>query len=340
MNRRFPCRSATAGTSPVLPVLLLCFAMAGCDGSGSQDDAGERISLAGTLEARERDVGFQVGGRIAALHVDEGSQVGEGQLIAELAPTDYELSLQRAQADADAARQALAALEAGTRPLELKVAEARVASARAELDFAQAEEQRIARLLGQSMASQEQLDEVRLRRNVAAAGVAQAEEQLALLREGPRAEDVARAQAQYSASKATLALAEQRLDYTRLRSPADGVVSVRLAEAGQVVAAGQPVFRISDLSTPWVRAYLREGDLPRVTLGQAVEVRVDGLPDQVFEGRLSFISPQAEFTPKTVETRALRVDLVYRVKVDVANDAGLLKIGMPADLSLEVPDKP
>jgi HlyD family secretion protein len=115
----------------------------------------------------------------------------------------------------------------------------------------------------------------------------------------------------------------------------DGVVSVRLAEAGQVVSTGQPVLRISELASPWVRAYLRETDLPRVKLGQAVEVRVDGLPEQTFEGRLSFISPEAEFTPKTVETRALRVDLVYRIKVDVANDEGLLKIGMPVDLLLQ-----
>jgi HlyD family secretion protein len=109
-------------------------------------------------------------------------------------------------------------------------------------------------------------------------------------------------------------------------------VSVRLAEAGQVVAAGQPVLRVAELTRPWVRAYLAQADLPRVQLGQPVEVRVDGLPGQVLHGRLSFISPQAEFTPKTVETKALRVDLVYRVKVDVADERGLLKIGMPADV--------
>ncbi|KPK38881.1 MAG: hypothetical protein AMJ69_07260, partial [Gammaproteobacteria bacterium SG8_47] len=120
-----------------------------------------------------------------------------------------------------------------------------------------------------------------------------------------------------------------------LASPVAGIVSVRLAEAGQVLAMGQPVLRITELSVPWIRAYLRETDLPRVKLGQPVTVRVDGLPDKAFTGRLSFISPQAEFTPKTVETRELRVDLVYRIKVEVANPDGLLKVGMPADLTLE-----
>ncbi|HEX7155847.1 MAG TPA: efflux RND transporter periplasmic adaptor subunit, partial [Burkholderiaceae bacterium] len=123
----------------------------------------------------------------------------------------------------------------------------------------------------------------------------------------------------------------------RLTSRAGGLISVRLAEAGQVVAVGQPVFRLAQLDRPWVRAFLAEPDLPRVRLGQPAQVRVDGLPDKVFSGRLSFISPVAEFTPKTVETRALRVDLVYRVTVDVEDSQHQLKIGMPADVVLATP---
>jgi HlyD family secretion protein len=114
------------------------------------------------------------------------------------------------------------------------------------------------------------------------------------------------------------------------------VVGVRLAERGQVVPAGQAVFRVSEIDRPWVRAYLGETDLSKVRLGQTAEVRVDGLPGRVFAGRLAFISPTAEFTPKTVETKALRVDLVYRVKVEVENPEGHLKIGMPADVMLTV----
>jgi HlyD family secretion protein len=100
-----------------------------------------------------------------------------------------------------------------------------------------------------------------------------------------------------------------------------------------VVASGQPVLRIAELHKPWVRAFLGEPDLARVKLGQEAEVRVDGLPDKVFRGRLVFISPEAEFTPKAVETQKLRVDLVYRIKVEVDSPDGELKIGMPADVS-------
>jgi len=113
------------------------------------------------------------------------------------------------------------------------------------------------------------------------------------------------------------------------------VVSVRLADSGQNVTAGQAVLRLAELAKPWVRVYLGEKDLPRVRLGQGAEISVDGLPGRTFKGRLSFISPEAEFAPKTVETRALRVDLVYRAKVDVEDAAGLLKIGMPADVHLQ-----
>jgi HlyD family secretion protein len=170
--------------------------------------------------------------------------------------------------------------------------------------------------------------------DVAAAKLEQARQSLSLLREGPRKEDIARARADLEAAQAMAATAEQQLAYARLTSPLSGTVSVRLAEQGQNVSAGQPVFRIAELEHPWVRVYLGEKELPRVKLGQPARIQVDGLPGKVFNGRLSFVSPAAEFTPKTVETRALRVDLVYRAKVDVDDAAGQLKIGMPADVRL------
>ncbi len=298
------------------------------------------LVLPGTVEAHEVDLSFQVSGRIDSLAVDEGYVVKAGQAVARLYSRDYELALQNAEARAEAARATLAALEAGARAQELRVAEARLASARADLNFARADARRIAELAPRNLATAQQFDQVRLQQDLAQAKVAEQEQTLALLREGPRQEDIERVRAEYQASQAAAASARQQLDYTRLLSPTDGVVAVRLAEVGEVVAPGQAVLRIAALSRPWVRAYLNTFDLPRVTLGQAAAVRVDGLPDKVFPGKLSFISPQAEFTPKTVETRALRVDLVYRIKVDVPNPDGLLKLGMPVDVTLPVVAQP
>lgn len=311
-------------------------ALAGCDISWPWGDRGKTatIVLSGTVDAREVDLSFQVGGRIQRLGTDEGKPVGVGEIVAELDPRDLELALARARAQAASADKALAVLKAGSRVQEIHAAEAALRQAEADVRFARAQQERTAKLVADHFAPPQQLDTANDQVDVAAAKVDQARQNLSLLREGARKEDIARASADLDAAKALAATAEQQLSYARLTSTVAGIVSVRLAEQGQNLAAGQPVFRIAELDRPWVRVYLDEKDLPRVKLGQPAQVGVDGLPGKVFRGHLSFISPQAEFTPKTVETRALRVDLVYRAKVDVDDAAGQLKIGMPADVRL------
>jgi HlyD family secretion protein len=317
---------------------ILLFAsvwISGCEWPSNSASDETSITLSGTVEAREIDLAFQVPGRIAELRADEGSLVRAGELVAVLDAHDYELDLQRARAEAAAAQASLAALKAGTRKQELKAAQATLAKAKAEARHAAANFERVRQLYENNNVAREDLDQARAQHDVARATVEDARQKLELLKEGSRREDIERAVAEHQARTAGVKIAVRRLGYTQLHAPADGVISVRLAERGEVVAAGQPVFRLAELSRPWVRAYLSETDLARVRLGQPVAVRVDGLPDRVFAGRLSFISPVAEFTPKTVETRALRVDLVYRIKVEVDNSEGHLKIGMPADLTLE-----
>ncbi|WP_395702801.1 efflux RND transporter periplasmic adaptor subunit [Aquabacterium sp.] len=318
---------------PLLLSIGLALPLAACRWPWQPEGDGA-ITLSGSVEAHELDLGFQVGGRIARLQVDEGNAVQAGQAVAELDASDLQLAAERARAQAEAARQALAALQAGARPEELRAAEAALAQARADRQLADQQVLRTQQLIAQGFISPDQMDRVRSAATTAAARVDQVGANLALLRAGARPQELQRARAELDAAVAARAAAERQLGYVTLTSPISGIVSVRLVERGQVVPAGQPVLRIAELSRPWVRAYLAEGDLARVRLGQPVEVRVDGLPRQRFSGRLAFIAPQAEFTPKTVETRALRVDLVYRVKVDVDDPQGALKIGMPADLRL------
>ncbi|HUL62979.1 MAG TPA: efflux RND transporter periplasmic adaptor subunit [Burkholderiaceae bacterium] len=315
-------------------VLALALLLAGCRWPWHPDDGTTPIVLSGTVDARQIDLSFQAPGRIAKLHTDEGHRIEPATIVAELDPTDYELAVARARAQAESARKALAVLRAGSRPQEVRTAAAMVAQAEADKRFADQEVLRANDLVEKHFFAREELDRARSAADVAAAKLEQARQTSSLVREGPRKEDIERAQAELTAAEAAQRSAEQQLSYVRLASPAAGVISVRLAEAGQVVAAGQPVFRLAQLDRPWVRAYLSEPDLARVKLGQDAQVRVDGLPGKTFKGRLAFISPQAEFTPKTVETRALRVDLVYRVTVDVDDGGAELKIGMPADVTL------
>jgi len=300
--------------------------------TGCNSDDSEGLILSGTVEARETPLAFQVSGRIGKLLVDEGEPVKQGQEVAQMVADDYEQAVVRVKAEAAAAEATVAALEAGTRKQELKVAEATLQQARAEQRFAEEEVKRTRSLISKKLASQEQVDQAQLKRDVARATVRQAEQKLQLLREGPRQEDIDKAHAELDARRSALKTAEQQLSYTHLVSPISGTVTLRQAEAGEVVGAGQPVFKVAELTRPWVRAYLNETDLARVRLGQKVTVTVDGLPGKSFKGTLSFISPKAEFTPKSVETRELRVDLVYRVKVQLDDPEGVLKLGMPADV--------
>ena len=318
----------------VLLILLTAASLGGCKWPWAERNPSSSMLFSGTVEARETDLAFQVPGRIARLLVDEGDAVQTGQQVASLDSRDYELALTRARAEADTSRATLELLEAGARPQEVKVAEATVEQASAQLKFAQSETGRIAQLVPKHLASQDQLDRARMQEDVARATLAQTRQQLALVKEGARKEEIARARADFEARQQGVAVAQQQLDYVELASPVTGSITLRLAEAGEVIAAGQAVLRIASLDRPWIRIYVNEQELPLLQLGQAAEVRVDGLPGKVFKGRVVFIAPEAEFTPKTVETRDLRVDLVYRVKVEVANPDGALKIGMPADVTI------
>ena len=303
--------------------------------AGCSQDADERLVLSGTVEAREITLAFQVNGRIGELLVDEGEAVEKGQEVARLVRDDYQEMVERARAEVGVAEATLASLLAGTRKQELQVAETNVQQATAELRFAEEEMRRINSLAEKQLASREVRDQTRIKLDIAQATLRRAKQQLQLLQEGPRQEDIDRARAELSARRSALKTAERQLAYTILESPADGLITLRQAEAGEVAGVGQPVFRLAKLSHPWIRAYINETDLPDVRLGQPVTVTVDGLPDQTFSGTLSFISPKAEFTPKSVETRELRVDLVYRVRVQLEDPQGVLKLGMPADVVFE-----
>jgi HlyD family secretion protein len=329
MRRLAPIRTLVRAVAMTAGLLL-----AGCQWPWQKAPADAPLALSGTVDARQVDVAFQVPGRIARLAADEGDAVQAGQALAELDAADYRLAARRAEAQAAAAAQVLAALRAGARPQELRSAQAAVEQAQADARFARQEVVRTQQLVDQKFVAPQQMDRVRSAADAASARLEQARQAQALLRAGARREDLERAEAELRAATAARETAQRQLGYVRVTSPVAGVVGVRLAEAGQVLGAGQPVLRIAELGRPWVRIYLAEADLPRVRLGQPAQVRVDGVPGRVFTGRLAFIAPQAEFTPKTVETKALRVDLVYRAKVEVDDAGGLLKIGMPADVSL------
>ncbi len=168
----------------------------------------------------------------------------------------------------------------------------------------------------------------------ARAALRQAHERYNLIKKGPRQEDIDQARARLERARQALAIAETRLSYTTVAAPLSGVVLSQNLEPGMYAAPGTPVVTVGDLVNVWLRAYINETDLGRVKVGQPVRVTTDAYPGKHYEGRVSFIASQAEFTPKSVQTEKERVKLVYRVKIDIQNPQMELKPGMPADAEI------
>lgn len=277
--------------------------------------------------------------------------------LAELEAGSRPEEIAAADAAARKAEAALRVLEEGSRRQEVAVAETVLSRAAVEKDRAQADYDRARQLLERKAMSQEDFDRVKAAFEVAVEAFREATQQLDLVREGPREQlivqaraalDEARAQrelvvqgprkekitqarAKVAQAKAAAALARVRLDDAVLVAPVTGVVLSKAIEPGEYVAPGTPVVTMGNLETVWMRAYIEETDVGRVKLGQTAEVRTDTFPDKVYRGRVSFVSPEAEFTPKSVQTRAERVKLVYRIKIDIPNPDQELLPGMPAD---------
>ncbi|MGE5189634.1 MAG: efflux RND transporter periplasmic adaptor subunit [Gemmatimonadota bacterium] len=302
-----------------------------------RDDA--TIRLSGNVEVIDVGVSFKVPGRVRARLVDEGMSVADGQVVAVLDAEDLERELGVKEAEAAAARASLAELLAGSRPQEIARAEAAVARAEAEAVRLARDGERVAALYAREAVARREFDAAKAAADVAQARLEEAREDLLLVREGPRRETIARARARLREAEEAAALARTRLSYATVRAPLAGIVLSRNVEPGDYVFAGTPVVTVGDLRKPWVRAYVAETDLARVKVGQPVSVTNDTYPGKRYAGRVSFVSPEAEFTPKSVETRKERVKLVYRIKVDIDNPAMELKPGMPVDAVIDTAER-
>jgi HlyD family secretion protein len=300
----------------------------------SGDDAGA-LEGSGTVEATEADLGFQAGGRIAEVLVREGDRVEAGALLARLDDAELVARLAAAEAQLEAARQVLRELERGARPEELRQAEAAEAAARQRMEEVERLAARTRTLYEGGAVSAEELERAETAREVAAAQHRQAAEQLALVRSGARRERIDAQRAAVRQAEAAVAQAEAMLSNARIHAPFSGIVTVRHRQPGEAVSAGMPVLTLMDPADRWVRIYVREDRVGRVSLGQRAEIRADAYPDRRYAGRVVFIAGEAEFTPRNVQTPDERVKLVYAVKVAIEGDSALeLKPGVPADVRL------
>jgi HlyD family secretion protein len=292
------------------------------------------ISATGTVDATEVAIAFRVPGTLRERPVDEGDRVDPGARLAALDAREAEARLRQAQAAAAAAHAQAEDLAAGSRPQEIAQARARLEAARVEHAHRRTEAERSQRLLDAGAIPRQRRDQDLSAADQAAEQLRAAEQQLALLREGPRPQTLAAARAQAAQADAAVEAARVALDDMQLQAPRAGTVTRTHAEPGETLAAGRPVLTLTDLARPWVRVYIPEHEIGRVRLGAPATITVDSHPGESIDGRVRYVAPQAEFTPKNVQTQAQRVKLVFAVDVEAANARGILKPGMPADVRI------
>lgn len=321
-----------------LPVAILLILAAGGSAwyyyRGASGAAADSTVFYGNVDIREVVLGFRVAGRIDRMAFEEGDRVLTGQTLAALdrQPFLNDLALQTAaiaQAQAN-----LQKLQAGSRPEEIEQARANVSARKAALENARGVFQRQQELEKRDYASRQVFENAAAQLRQAEAELKSAEESEKLAVAGPRKEDIAAAAAALEAAKAQRQISETALGDAELKASADGVITTRAVEPGAIVATGTPVYTLSLQSPVWVRAYVSEPRLGLLHPGMGVEVLTDTRPGQPYVGQVGFISPTAEFTPKSVETPELRADLVYRFRVLVKVPDEALRQGMPVTVRI------
>jgi HlyD family secretion protein len=293
------------------------------------------LTLYGNVDLRQVELPFNNNERIAAVLVQEGDRVAKGQVLARLDTSRLEPQVAQAAAQVAAQGQVLARLRAGSRPEEIAEARANVASARADAVYARRQYDRFKNLSRGALSLQD-LENAQAALDVAEARLVVNEKALDLAVLGPRQEDIAEAEARLHANEAQLAFLRRILEDAELVAPADAVVRSRVMEPGEMASPTRPVLILAILDPKWVRAYVSEPDLGRVRPGLRAGIAVDTYPARRLDGWIGFVSPVAEFTPKSVETEELRTSLVYEVRAFVNDPGDELRLGMPATVSISL----
>ena len=331
---------------PTVPVAVVAavVACAGC----REPAPSNAIRVSGHVEATEVHIAPEIGGRLVELRVEEGDRVAAGDLVARLDVRDIDLQIAAARAERATTAAQYRVVQAGAREQDIRQAEAQVDAAEAEIAGAAAEReaaerdlQRFEALLAANAGSQKQRDDAQARVDVARERergaqdrVRAAREVVSRLKAGATREELDAARTRVAAADARIALLEKSRADTSIVAPVGGIVTQKLVDAGELVAPGTPLVVVTDLDNAWANLFVPEPVVPRVRLGQPATVITDA--GSSVQGKVTFVSPQAEFTPRNVQTTDERAKLVYRIKVSVDNREGILKAGMPVDAELAV----
>ena len=311
-------------------VLLVMFSFTACQREKGPQD----ISGTGTVEAVEVTIGNKIPGQVLEVIPREGNLVKAGDVVAQIDHADLDLELERARAGVRAAKAQLTLLRRGPRKQEVRRAEQMVAQAKAGLDNARTNLGRAQDLLNKKVVPQSKVDQARAQVDVLQAQYNAAQEALSALRAGSRLEQLHMAEANLEQAEMLVRILEKKIGDCTVKSPTTGRVVARFLEPGELAGTGMPIVRVADLSGVWIMIYVSETELGRVRVDGEAEIRVDSFPSKTFSGKVTYISPQEEFTPKNIQTKDERVRMVFGVKIEAKNPDESLKPGMPADVVL------
>jgi len=311
--------------------LLLLVTLAACGGPHRPNE----IVLTGSVESDPVRISPLVGGRLLELRAVEGAKVKAGDVIARIDPADLELQLKQAETGIRAAEAQLALILKGARSEDLATAREQVTQAEIAAEKYERERARLARLYKEGSISSKDLDDMTVQADRAKSQLEQARKQFEKAQTGARKEEIEAVRAARDQAAAAADILRKKIADCLVVTPRDGTVLHRLAEPGEVVSPGATLATIADLATVKISAFVTESDLGFVSLGMAAEVRTDSHPGKAFAATVSRIADEAEFTPKTIQTREERVKTVYRIELSAKNTDGIFKPGMPVDVVLK-----
>jgi HlyD family secretion protein len=304
--------------------------LAACQAEESPDT----LTASGTVEATEVRVATRLGGQVVRLLVEEGSRVSAGDTVAVLDHDGMMAQTAQAEAGVDVAVAQLNQLRSGARAEDIRAAQAQLQQAETNLDLARQDARRIHQLLAEGSATAKQQQDADGRVSIAEAQVNTAVEQLRKLQQLVRPEELRTAEARVAQARTAVEQARILLEDAWVLAPTAGTVTEQLVEEGEVVGNGGTLLTLARLDEVYLTIYVTTEEMARVRLGQAAQVSVDGYPGRTFEGRVTWIADEAEFTPKNVQTKDERVRQVFRVRITLPNPDGTLKPGLPADAVL------
>lgn len=308
----------------LIATLLL---ISGC----GQDQDKNTIEATGTIEAVEVVLSARSGGEVRTVFIHEGKLVNAGDTLAMIDTESLSIQLDQAEANCELAQAQLDLLQRGARKEDIRQAENSLTQADASLDQAERDKERTSALLSANAVTKKQFDDVLTRYDMALAARNTAAENLEKIRHIARPEEIRQAQARVKQANAAAELLKKGLRDAVITAPRSGFVVNKFVEEGETVSPGASLFKIADLSRMELAVYVSETEMGRIKLGTDCEIKVDFHPDKSFRGTVVFISPEAEFTPKNIQTKDERTKLVFKVKIAIPNPDYQLKAGMPAD---------